>query len=60
MKKNDRGVGCMLHVLGRREIGPGFWWGNLKEIDHFEGLGIDGRIILISTLRNKMGWNGLD
>jgi len=24
----------------------GFWWGNLKETDHFEGLGIDERIIL--------------
>jgi len=24
----------------------GFWWGNVKERDHFEGLGVDGRIIL--------------
>jgi hypothetical protein len=23
-----------------------FWWGNLKEIDHLEDLGIDERIIL--------------
>jgi hypothetical protein len=24
----------------------GFWWGNLRERDHLEDPGIDGRIIL--------------
>ena len=24
----------------------GFWWGNLRESDHFEDPGIDGKIIL--------------
>jgi hypothetical protein len=24
----------------------GFWWGNLKDRDHLEDPGIDGRIIL--------------
>ena len=24
----------------------GFWWGNVKEVDHLEDLGIGGRIIL--------------
>jgi hypothetical protein len=24
----------------------GFWWGNLREGDYFEYLGVDGRIIL--------------
>jgi len=24
----------------------GFWWGNLRERDHLEGPGLDGRIIL--------------
>jgi hypothetical protein len=28
--------------------------------DHFEDLGIDGRIILIMTVRNRMGWRELD
>jgi len=23
-----------------------FWWGNMKERDHLEDLGVDGRIIL--------------
>ena len=23
-----------------------FWWGNIKESDHLEGQGVDGRIIL--------------
>jgi hypothetical protein len=25
----------------------GFWWGNLRERDHLEDLGVDGRIICI-------------
>jgi hypothetical protein len=32
--------------VGREEACPGFWWGSLKERDHLEGAGIDGRIIL--------------
>jgi hypothetical protein len=36
----------MCHVWGRREIRKEFWWGNLKERDHVETLGIDGRMII--------------
>jgi hypothetical protein len=32
--------------LGWREECIGFWWGNLRERDHWEDPGIDGRIIL--------------
>jgi len=28
-----------------------FWWGNLKERDHFEDPGIDGRIIFQGTFK---------
>ena len=26
-------------------VHTGFWWGNLREGDHFEDIGVDGRII---------------
>ena len=33
-------------LLGRGEAYTGFWWGNLREIDHLEDSGRDGTIIL--------------
>jgi hypothetical protein len=35
--------------MGRGEvyIRTGFWWGNLRERDHLEDLGVYGRVILI-------------
>jgi len=36
----------MQHVWGKGEVYTGFWWGILKERDHFEDPGIDGRIII--------------
>ena len=29
-----------------RKVDTGFWWGNPRERDHFEDLGVDGRVIL--------------
>jgi hypothetical protein len=33
-------------LMGRREARIGFWWGNLKERDHWEDLGVGGRMML--------------
>ena len=38
----------MLYRRGeeRGDVGTGFWWGNLREGDHWGDPGVDGRIIL--------------
>jgi hypothetical protein len=36
----------MRHVWGTGEVHIGFWWEDLRESDHLEDLGADGRLIL--------------
>jgi len=48
----------MQHVWGRGEVYRGFWYGNLRERDHLEETGVDGKIILKLIFR-KWG-DGMD
>jgi len=47
--------------MGEGEVYTGFWWGNLKERDHLEDPGADGRIILRWIFRkcDWGAWSGL-
>jgi len=50
----------MKHIWEREEEYTGFWWGNLREQDHLEDRGVDGRIILRWIFRkwNVGAWAG--
>ena len=39
---------------GRTDVHMGLWWGNGKERNHLEDLGMDGRVMLKWILRNVM------
>jgi hypothetical protein len=41
----------MWHVWGTGDVRMGFWSGDLRERDHLEDIGIDGRIILKWTFK---------
>jgi hypothetical protein len=44
----------MILIVGEKR-GACIWWGGLRERDHLENLGVDGRIILKKGLQN-LGW----
>ena len=52
--KSRKGWAGHVARLGRREVHTRFWWGILREKDHLEDAGIDGRIILRWILK----WDG--
>jgi hypothetical protein len=45
----------------RWAVHVGFWWGNLRKRDHFEGADLDGRVILRWIFRklDRGAWTGL-
>jgi hypothetical protein len=46
MKTEKNKMGGPFNMYGGAEVYKGFWWENLRERDHLENQGIDGRIIL--------------
>ena len=38
----------------------GFWWGNLRERDHLEDTGLDGRAVLTWIFGKLDGGHGLE
>jgi hypothetical protein len=42
----NKSIATFKHARGREEAYTGVWWGNLRERDHLEEAGADGRIIL--------------
>ena len=40
--KNKISGACSTYVERRGEVHTGFWWGNLRQRDNFEDLGVDG------------------
>ena len=49
----------MWHVWGRGEVHTEFWWGSLREGDHLEDPGVNGRTILkwiFKELDGGMDW----
>jgi len=61
----DRDVKIYFSITHRKGEGcTGFWWGNLRERDHWGGPDADGRIILRWIFRKwegvaKTGWSWL-
>jgi hypothetical protein len=44
IEKNETSEACSAY--GGKERFIGYWWGNLRERDHVEDPGVDGRIII--------------
>jgi hypothetical protein len=45
----------MWHIREVGEVDTGLWWGDLRDSDHLEDLGVDGGVILKRVFKK---WNG--
>jgi len=45
----------MWHIWETGKVHTGFWWGDLREKNHLEDLGIGGRVILKCIFKK---WDG--
>jgi hypothetical protein len=59
IKKNPKSQKNRRLNIGRGKGHKEFWWGNLKEGEHFRDQVVDGRIIL-KRIFKKIGGDGLD
>jgi len=59
IEKNETGGACSTYREGRGEAHSGFWWGNLRERNHFEDPDVEGKIILRWIFRKWDGGHGL-
>ena len=48
------------HVWESGEVNTGFWWGNLRETNNSEGLGVSGKIIMDLQEVGCGAWTGLN
>jgi hypothetical protein len=48
----------MLHVCASGEAYTGFWWGNLRDKDHLEDPGLNGKNNIEMDL--EVGFRGMD
>ena len=55
IEKNEMDGACGAYG-GGGEVCTGFWWGNLRERDHWGDRDVDGRIILRQIFRK---WEGV-
>jgi hypothetical protein len=45
-------MGRRVGHVGRGRVNRGFWWRNLRERDHLEDPGVNGRITIIHIFKN--------
>jgi hypothetical protein len=58
IEKNEMGGACSTYE--GKEMHTGFWWGDLRAVNHLGDPGIDGRIILKCIFKKCERGHGLD